>query len=460
MGIEAGFVVPHPPIMVPEVGKGREKDVQKTMKAYREVAAEIAKIAPETVIISSPHSTVYADYYHISPRKHAQGDFRQFGAKGVSFNIPYDHELAGAIESVMRTQGVSAGTKGEKDPALDHGTMVPLYFLLEASKDLRIIRISPSGFPFPAHYKVGKIIARLLEKQGKKAVWVASGDLSHRLEGSPYGVKEEGKVFDEKIREILDNADFKRLLDFDKGLAKKAGECGLRSFIMMAGALDSRSIEGGLLAYEGPFGIGYAVARYRVKGEDPSRNFDVALYEEEKAKIQTRREKESAPVRLARAALEEMVKKNRRLAKADERRAPLPNKKKPCFVTLKLFGELRGCIGTFSASAATLDEEIVRNAIAAGLEDSRFPPVREEELPYLTYSVDVLEAPESITSEEELDPERYGVIVKKGQRTGLLLPAIEGIDSVDGQLRIALSKAGIDEEEDYSIERFTVTRYR
>ncbi len=460
MGIEAGFVVPHPPLMVPKIGRGREKDVHKTLTAYRQVALEVAKLAPDTVIISSPHSTVYADYFHVSPRKHAQGDFGRFGAEDVSFNIPYDYELARSIESVMRDQGVFAGTKGEKDAKLDHGTMVPLYFLLEAAKDIRIVRISPSGLPFPTHYKVGKIIARLLEKQGKKAVWVASGDLSHRLANSPYGVKEEGRVFDERITELLDKADFGGLLDFDQGLAKKAAECGLRSFIMMAGALDSRKVRGGLLSYEGPFGVGYAVARYRVEGKDSSRNFDVAFYEKKKARIETLREKESPPVRLARAALEAKIEADRSLPPADERRTPLQDKQKPCFVTLKLFGELRGCIGTFAPRAASLDEEIVQNAVAAGREDPRFPPVRKEELPFLTYSVDVLEAPESVASKKDLDHERYGVIVKKGERTGLLLPAIEGVDSVDEQLRIALSKAGIDESEDYSLERFTVTRYR
>ena len=129
------------------------------------------------------------------------------------------------------------------------------------------------------------------------------------------------------------------------------------------------------------------------------------------------------------------------------------------FVCLKKGGELRGCIGTFLPSRRNVAEEVIRNAIAAGTEDPRFPPVMKHELPHLTCSVDILSDPEQISRLDELDPAKYGVIVVSGQRRGLLLPDLEGIDTAEEQLRIAKMKAGIHANEEVEIYRFEVRRY-
>jgi len=130
------------------------------------------------------------------------------------------------------------------------------------------------------------------------------------------------------------------------------------------------------------------------------------------------------------------------------------------FVSLKINRELRGCIGTFMPVTGSIAEETIRNAIAASSEDPRFPPVDESELELLDYSVDVLSPPEPVANTSELDPKRFGVIVKSGGRRGLLLPDLEGVDTVEDQLRITRMKAGISPDEDVSIERFEVKRYR
>jgi AmmeMemoRadiSam system protein A len=124
-----------------------------------------------------------------------------------------------------------------------------------------------------------------------------------------------------------------------------------------------------------------------------------------------------------------------------------------------MFGDLRGCIGTTSATTASLAEEVIQNALSAGLHDPRFEPVREDELADLAYSVDILGAAEPAGGPEDLDPKVYGVIVQSGARSGLLLPDLEGVDSVEEQLRIACRKAGIRSTEPYQIKRFRVTRY-
>jgi AmmeMemoRadiSam system protein A len=138
----------------------------------------------------------------------------------------------------------------------------------------------------------------------------------------------------------------------------------------------------------------------------------------------------------------------------------MTDKKAGVFVSIKTKnGQLRGCIGTIYPYAKNIAEEIVNNAISAGTRDPRFYPVREEELSDLVYSVDVLMEPEKIESLNELDVKKYGVIVRKGFRSGLLLPDLEGVDTSEDQVRIALMKAGIGPHENYTMERFEVVRH-
>jgi AmmeMemoRadiSam system protein A len=129
------------------------------------------------------------------------------------------------------------------------------------------------------------------------------------------------------------------------------------------------------------------------------------------------------------------------------------------FVSLKKNGQLRGCIGTFEPCQENIASEIIHNAVAAGVNDPRFWPVELDEIPELDFSVDVLTPPEPVRSRDELDPKRYGVIVNNGRRTGLLLPDLDGVDTVDEQLSIACQKAGIAPDEPIHIFRFEVNRY-
>ncbi len=135
-------------------------------------------------------------------------------------------------------------------------------------------------------------------------------------------------------------------------------------------------------------------------------------------------------------------------------------KKAGVFVSLKKHGELRGCIGTFQPTTESVSDEIIQNAVSAATQDPRFSPVAEDELSEIDYSVDVLSAPEKVSGKGALDPKEYGVIVKSGDRKGLLLPDLEGVDTVDAQLSIASMKAGIGPDEDVDLYRFKVNRYK
>ena len=461
MSIAAAFAVPHPPLIIPAVGRGEEKKIQATIDAYRSVSRKISEIMPHTIIFISPHSIMYSDYIHISPGMKAKGDFGSFGASREKYEVEYDTELVRNIEKKAAELKIPAGTLGERTRELDHGTMVPLHFISEACLGFKAVRIGISGLSPADHYRFGKCIRDAAADLDRKVVIVASGDLSHRLrEDGPYGFMKEGPVFDELATKALAEGDFLKLLDIDEHLCENAGECGLRSFQIMAGTLDGMEIEPRLLSYEGPFGVGYAVASFIVKGNDPSRRFGETHEENEKKGLVAKKSAEDEFVRLARLSLETYLKTGKRLKLPQGLPKELTERRAGVFVSLKKHGRLRGCIGTIEGVTGSIAEEIIRNAVSAGVEDPRFERVTENELDELVYSVDVLSEAEDVESVSELDEERYGVIVSKGMRRGLLLPNLEGVNSPTQQIDIALQKGGISKSETYRIQRFEVVRHK
>ena len=126
MSILAGFMVPHPPLIIPGVGKGEEKQIQETIDAYEKVGDEVAALAPDTIIFTSPHTVMYADYFHISPKERASGSFERYRDPDTKFDEAYDTRLVSKICQLAEGEDFPAGIYGERDPLLDHGVMVPL----------------------------------------------------------------------------------------------------------------------------------------------------------------------------------------------------------------------------------------------------------------------------------------------------------------------------------------------
>ncbi len=165
-------------------------------------------------------------------------------------------------------------------------------------------------------------------------------------------------------------------------------------------------------------------------------------------------------VKLAKDTVELYVREGRILEVNDDDMPPELNKRAGVFVCLKIRGNLRGCIGTYHPTEPTIARETVRNAISAATCDPRFPQVRAGDLDRIEYSVDILTLPEKVRDKSELDPRRYGVIVQAGGRRGLLLPDLEGVDTVDYQVSIAMQKAGIAPGTSVDLYRFEVKRYQ
>lgn len=461
MSMLGAIITPHPPVLLPEVGGGREREIAATDRAMRTAAETVAAWQPDVIIVSSPHTILYRDYFHIAPGDGAVGDMSRFGAPEVRIQASYDTLLREEIIRRAEAEGLHAGTLGQRDPELDHGVLIPLYYLRKAGVRCPIVRMGLSGFSPLDHYRLGKCVQDAVNALGRRAVFLASGDLSHKLKADgPYGYAPEGPQFDDAVTRTMASGDFLEFLTIDPALCERAAECGLRSFQVMAGALDGLAVEPQLLSHEGTFGVGYAIALFPVTGRDDSRCYEKDYLLAKNDRLATRKANEDPWVKLARRSLETYVKTGQRLTSLPEDLpAEMTTQQAGAFVSLHKNGQLRGCIGTIAPTCENLAWEIVKNAVSACSRDPRFSPVRPDELDELEYSVDVLGAPEPVDSPAALDPKTYGVIVSCGGRRGLLLPDLDGVDSVEAQLSIALQKGGIRENEPYKIERFKVVRH-
>ena len=462
MSILAADAVPHPPIILPEIGRGEEEKISATSNAYKEISRRIVELNPDTIIITSPHTILYADYFHISPGDSAKGDMSRFNAPQVNLKINYDVEFVDKLTRAAMSEFIAAGKLGEREKNLDHGTLIPVRFLEQAGLDLnkvKFLRIGLSGLSAAVHYQFGKIISKVADELNRRAVFVASGDLSHKLPGSHYGFVEEGPQFDKAVMENLGGADFLKLLTMDNKICNRAAECGLRSFWIMAGALDRKNITAEKLSYEGTFGVGYGVVWFNVGGENLSRNFDVQLENFQHEDYLNRKKNEDSFVKLARLSLETFVKTHKPAELPKDLPAEMLNRRAGTFVSLHKDGNLRGCIGTFLPTTNSIAEEILQNAVSACSRDPRFSPVTASELEEIEISVDVLSEPERIFDIKDLDAKKYGVIVENNGRRGLLLPDLEGVNTPQEQISIAMKKAGIPANEKVALWRFEVIRH-
>ncbi|NLJ33393.1 MAG: AmmeMemoRadiSam system protein A [Firmicutes bacterium] len=452
MGVVSAAIVPHPAIIIPEVGGREISRVMATRKAMQTLSRRLKEAEPETIVIITPHGAVFRDAVPLLKEPKLRGSFAPFGVPQISYTGENDLELVEEITSTCNklaipTVEISGGLLGRLGlrSELDHGVLVPLHYFREEGINTPLVVIGMALLPNPVLYEFGQAVARAAARRGRRVAVVASGDLSHRLTpAAPAGYDSGGRVFDEKIVAAVKEWNPKEIMDLEPDLVERAGECGWRPIIMMSGSLKGLPVEGEVLSYQGPFGVGYLVASLKIGegGQGTTLSTDVA----------------NPYVEVARRSLETYVRDGKQFI-LPQSLSPGLKRRAGAFVTLKKDGRLRGCIGTVEATKSTLAAEIAANALAAGLRDPRFPPVEKGELSQLTYSVDVMGPPEAVASQGELDPQRYGVIVRAGGRTGLLLPNLEGVETATQQVEIARQKAGIDLHEKMKLYRFEVERH-
>lgn len=534
MGLLAAYAVPHPPLIVPAVGQGQETAIADTTAAYQEVAQRVAEHDPDIIVIASPHAPLYRDGFFISDAPEETGSMAQFGQPAETVVTRGDSEFARAIADRLARRSIPVAGAPAAQTEIDHGAFVPIHFLAQTVdlEEVPVVRVGLSALSPSDHHFLGQSITRAAERLDMRCVLIASGDLSHRLkEDGPYGFDPAGPKFDRAVESVFARGALQELFALDPVMCENAAECGLRSFEIMAGALEGLPFTPQLLSYEGPFGVGYGIAAFEVEAgpstteeeveaeirgaharsaqarlssedggpnsafaeDDPTRcsrtdetaavacasaenatggypgTDEAPSYESAEDEVERNADEDVLSlvldsevdplVALARLSVESIVGTGEVLALPDGLPDELTGRRAGAFVSLHEFGNLRGCIGTIAPARSCLAEEVVMNGVAAATEDPRFAPVRPAELDHLSYSVDVLGEPEPVDSLEQLDPTRYGVIVTRGFKRGLLLPDLEGVDTVMDQIAIAKQKAGIAPNEDAHLERFEVVRH-
>jgi len=436
-------IAPHPPIIIPAIGRGELEKAAKTVAGMQALSRRIKEARPELIILITPHGPVQREGPAVLASQLLEGSFAQFGFPQIKINFQTDLKLLELLQQETKDdllKPIFLGDRGNLSYSkvdLDHGAMVPIYYLQQEGLDLPGLHITFGFNSYRDLYHFGQSLRRAADRRGLPYVVLASGDLSHRLiPGAPAGYSRRGAEFDQKLVDYLSGAEVEKILDFDQQLVEEAGECGLRSFVIALGMLEGTAFKSDIISYEGPFGVGYLVAALE---PDVADIFN--------------------PTKLARSTLEQYFGQGKAPA-LPEQLSPQLAHKAGAFVSLKKEGLLRGCIGTVEPVRENLAAEISANAISAALRDPRFPPLQKGELATTDISVDILSPLEKIESKAQLDPKKYGVLVRSGSRSGLLLPDLEGVNSIDEQVAIASCKAGIGPGEPLELFRFTVTRYK
>lgn len=460
------FLLPHPPIIIPEVGKERAKLGINTIEALKKVGEAIKELAPDTIVIVSPHAPFFDDHFYINENQRCSGDLAQFDHKEIMLGFNCDLDLIAAIKEKAKGKGLKSGELPKQllrsygfSYDLDHGVIVPLWFVNHFYSQYQIVAMGLTTKGPKDHYLMGQAIEEAVAKSSKKVVVIASGDMSHKLdEDGPYGFNPQGPKFDSLVEKALKNGDAHGILSIDPALEEDAAQCGLPSLWVLCGTMEKLKFSSRVLAHEWPFGIGYLTAEIKTQGktvESPLANY---LAQKERDLKQTLKN-DSPPQALARLALSHYLDNGEELEVPQDTEPEWLENTGGVFVCFKKEGQLRGCIGTIAPTQPNLAEEIISNAIAAGTKDLRFSPITPGEIAALQVSVDLLSAPEDIEDIEELDPEEYGVIVSNNEKRGVLLPKLEGIDTPQDQVRIAREKAGIPFYKKVKLQRFKVVRY-
>lgn len=254
-------IVPHPPILIPNIGKENLNKLKKTISAFEILENDLVAASPDTVIIISPHGEIDYNAFTINTNQEYIAQFRDFGDFATKLRFKPDLQFINALRSRNETMLPMHLISSE---FLDHGTSVPLYYLLRRLPKINIVPINYSFLNYEKHLEFGALIKETIFSTDKRCALIASGDLSHRLSlRAPAGFSPRAKEFDKKLIQLLKKKNIDGALNIDPGLIEEAGECGLRSIIILLGAIKEMNFEFEILSYEAPFGVGYLVGEFR-----------------------------------------------------------------------------------------------------------------------------------------------------------------------------------------------------
>lgn len=249
---------PHPPIMIPNVGGDNLKQIKNTVNAMERLGHFMSKNPPDSIIIISPHGILLPDAFTINLAPTLNVNFKNFGDFITEMSFLNDTVLAQTIK-----ENVTLPTAFLNAEDLDHGASAPLFYLTQKIKDTPIVPIGYCSLSYEEHFQFGIELRQIINKTDKKIAVIASGDLSHRLTlDAPAGFSPQGNIFDEKLINLIQEKEIQEILNLDKNFIENAGECGLRSLIILLGVLKGAKYQPEIISYEGPFGVGYLVANF------------------------------------------------------------------------------------------------------------------------------------------------------------------------------------------------------
>jgi aromatic ring-opening dioxygenase LigB subunit len=264
-------LLPHPALLIPSLGQGKEENIKKTRAAYDQFIEKLQETEPDTIILISPHMQHYLHLFNICGMSDLYGSFKSLGDNKYEWHGQNDLELAEEISDKAEDEGLPAVLfdSGEGEYELDQGAMVPVYFI-EQNMDFsfRLLPIGTSVASRTEHYTFGQVISEVCERRrDKRIAIVASGDLSHRLI-DPKGIEDNvGKRFDQQILNAIKEGDEYSIINIDDNLLEEAGQCGYNSLLILLGSISGLDYKPEIYSYEGPFGVGYAVVNMNVKAD-------------------------------------------------------------------------------------------------------------------------------------------------------------------------------------------------
>lgn len=260
-------IAPHPPVIVHEVGLGRERESWQTIQALEEAAREIGQHRPDTAILMATHGPMNPGAFFVLASTVAEGDFSRWGAASVCLRFRSDPELAQAIRAEAERAGLAVDLSDRWDSGLDWSATVPLYYLRPALAEARLLPMNVSLLSAAEHFEFGKAVRRAADLPGRRVAVIASADLSHRLSrDGPYGFHPAGPTFDRLVRDAVEAWEPRALLDLEDSFREEAGEDAVSSLCFLMGALDGLRVRPRILSYEAPFGVGYMVAVIDILG--------------------------------------------------------------------------------------------------------------------------------------------------------------------------------------------------
>lgn len=459
------YVMPHPTMIIPEMGEGEEEKITATADACAKVADEIGEIKPDTVIIVTPHGPQFSNSVAFSLEEKIYGQLKKNDETKVFLNFDINVSITNNIIKELRQEHINCVRIDGKTSEiyglsyeLDYGTIIPMYFIDKKLSDYNIVHITCGNFSKYDLYKIGMTVKKVIEESDSRAVFIASGELSHRLiEGGPYGYTPEGEKFDKEITTLLSNGDVLGIFNMEQLKIDLAGECGMIPFYSMLGAMNGNKISGELLSYEGPFGIGYGVMNFSLSESD--NNTHELLLNDKNQRYQQKKNSEGVHVKLARDSLTEYLKNGNKIDLPSYVTEEMIENEAGVFIRILKYGKVIASGGSYLPRAKNIADEIIFSSIELTQVRVQQAGVSLSDLEDIDILVDVITDVEKV-NKEELDPNLYGIYITSGLKNGFVFPKLPDINTSEEQIALGLKQGNISPLDDYTIERFKVSSYK